>query len=356
MKYLISAFLLLTIHSCCSTPAVTSPEVNAHKEMNSVYYWKTVFRPDSAELSLLTRHDIGRIYLRMFDVANESYANTPEDATYPNASVQIDDATVALFSDTLAGKEFVPVVYVTLEALKAMEDNEGMLADNIVTRVRNMCSYYQIPNVAEMQLDCDWTASTQKSFFRLCDSVKSVIGNKELPWQMSATIRLHQLSGKVPPVDHGVLMVYNTGSFNDPDADNSIIDARDVEPYLKHLADYPLHLDVAYPVFSWQLLFRHRQFIGLLNGLDLTDTTKFSHRYTNRYVANADVPYNDIIIWPGDMIRAEAPTYADIIRVKEMIDSRLADRPHSNILYHLDSTNLSNYTPDEISNILSADR
>ena len=237
-----------------------------------------------------------------------------------------------------------------------MADHEEILATNIVTRVSNMCSYYRIPNVAEMQLDCDWTASTQDSFFRLCDSVKSVIGNMDLPWQLSATIRLHQLSGKVPPVDRGVLMVYNTGSFNDPDADNSIIDARDVEPYLKHLADYPLHLDVAYPTYSWQLLFRRRQFVGLLNSLDLTDSTKFSHPHTNRYIATEEIPYTDIIIRPGDMIRSEVADYTDIVRVKELIDRRLADKPHSNILYHLDSSNLSNYTSDEISNILSADR
>ncbi|MDE6384039.1 MAG: hypothetical protein K2K79_06810 [Paramuribaculum sp.] len=355
MKYLISACLLLFIHSCCDRAASTEALSPAHEEMNSVYYWKTVFSPDSIDLAFLASHNIGRIYLRMFDVAQEPYAYHPEDATYPNASVQIDDATVALFADTLASTEFVPVVYITLEALKAMSDNEGMLANNIVSRVSNMCSYYRIPNVAELQIDCDWTSSTQQSYFRLCDSVKSVIAGKQLPWCLSSTIRLHQLSGQVPPVDRGVLMVYNTGSFNDPDTNNSIIDVRDVEPYLKHLADYPIHLDVAYPTYNWQLLFRQRQFVGLLNGLDLTDTTRFSYRHTNRYIATDEIQYNDIIIWPGDMIRSEVADYTDIIRVKEMIDRRLADKPHSNILYHLDTSNLSNYTPDEISNILSAD-
>ena len=234
-----------------------------------------------------------------------------------------------------------------------MKGHEGTLARNIVTRVRNMCEYNGIPNVAELQLDCDWTQSTEKSYFALCDSVKFSIADLQLPWRLSSTIRLHQLSGNVPPVDNGVLMVYNTGSFNDPDAANSIIAAKDVEPYLRHLPDYQLHLDVAYPAYSWQLLFRKRQFIGLLNGLNLTDTTQFSPRGGNVYIANRDIPYNDRLILKGDMVREETSEYEDISKVKRMIDTKLLRRKHSNILYHLDSKNLSKYSDNEINEIYS---
>ncbi|MDE5673787.1 MAG: hypothetical protein K2I44_00380, partial [Muribaculaceae bacterium] len=211
-----------------------------------------------------------------------------------------------------------------------------------------------IPNVSELQLDGDWTKSTEKSYFALCDSAKLGITDLKLPWRLSSTIRLHQLSSDVPPVDNGVLMVYNTGSFNDPDAANSIIDAKDVEPYLKYLSKYPLHLDVAYPTYSWQLLFRKRQFIGLLNGLNLTDTTQFSSRGRNLFVAKRDIPYNDRLILKGDMVRQEISEFADISNVKRMIDSKLSDHEYSNILYHLDSKNLSKYSDDEIYKIFSA--
>ncbi|MDE5837773.1 MAG: hypothetical protein K2H39_01840 [Paramuribaculum sp.] len=351
MKYLtpIIAIFLMIAASCSGT----LPQ-NIHDELNSVYYWKTVFSLDSTDLAFIRKHDIKRIYLRMFDVSEDTYASAIDDRTVPNASVRIDFLDYVLLEDSLCDKEFVPVVYVTLNALKAMKGHEGVLARNIVTRVRNMCEYNSIPNVSELQLDCDWTQSTEKSYFTLCDSVKLAIADLNQPWRLSSTIRLHQLSGNVPPVDNGVLMVYNTGSFYDPDAANSIIDANDVEPYIKHLPDYPLHLDVAYPTYSWQLLFRKRHFIGLMNGLILTDTTHFSHHGGNIYVARRDIPYNDRLILKGDMVRQETSEFEDIYKVKRMIDSKLSSRDHSNILYHLDSKNLSKYSCDEINKILSA--
>lgn len=351
MKHMtpLMAIFLMIVASCSGTQA---PQ--GHRELNSVYYWKTVFHLDSADIAFIKKHDIERIYLRMFDVSEDTYAHAKEEKTVPNASVRIDYPDNYLLKDSLGDKEFVPVVYITLNALKAMKGNEGILARNIVTRVRNMCEYHSIPNVYELQLDCDWTQSTEKSYFTLCDSVKHVAADLQLPWRLSSTIRLHQLSGSVPPVDNGVLMVYNTGSFNNPDAANSIIDANDVEPYLKHLPSYQLHLDVAYPTYSWQLLFRKRQFIGLLNGLNLTDTTQFSNRGRNVYVAKRDIPYNNRVILKGDMVRQETSDYEDISKVKRMIDRRLSGRDYSNILYHLDSENLSKYSDDEINKILSA--
>ncbi len=350
MKYLtpFMAILLMIVASCSKTQP---PQV--HEEVNSVYYWKTVFHLDSVDIAFIKKHDIGRIYLRMFDVSEDTYAHAIDEKTVPNASVRIEYQDEYLIKDSLRDKEFVPVVYVTLNALKVMKGHEGVLARNIVTRVRNMCEYHSIPNVNELQLDCDWTKSTEKSYFALCDSVKLGIADLQLPWRLSSTIRLHQLSGNVPPVDNGVLMVYNTGSFNDPDAANSIIAEKDVEPYLKHLSDYQLHLDVVYPTYSWQLLFRKRQFIGLLNGLNLTDTTQFSSRGGNVYISRRDIPYKNRLIFKGDMVRQETSDFEDISNVKRMIDRKLSSRDYSNILYHLDSKNLSKYSDNEINEIFS---
>lgn len=346
MKQTIIAIAMLALIStgCGGRKA---PEA-CHAEKNGIYYWKTVLKLDSADIDFLKRHDVGRVYLRMFDVDVE------DSEAVPVASVRIDDS---------AGKmpapddvEFVPVVYITVDALRMMAGKEKELAANIVTRVRNMSEYNGVPNVAELQLDCDWTTSTEQSFFKLCDESKNTIKELGLPWRLSSTIRLHQLSRKAPPVDCGVLMVYNTGSFNDPDTHNSIIDAADVEPYLNHLSSYPVHLDVAYPTYSWQLLFRGRIFAGLTDNVNLSDTANFTLRNGNRYVAKRDVPHKDIMIREGNTIREETAAYDETARVKEMIEKRLAKRGHSNILYHLDNTNLSKYTSDEIDYIYTTGR
>ena len=355
LQFLSIAIALLSgAAASCGGPEQSQP---VHPEKNAVYYWKTTFNTDSADCNLLLRHKIGRVYMRMFDVVADIYPydNKVENRVVPNASIRICDPPNRLAED-LAKIEFVPVVYITLEALKAMKGHEGTLASNIVTRVRNMCEYNGLRNVSELQLDCDWTPSTENSFFSLCDSTRRILRTSEYGWSLSSTIRLHQLARKVPPVDRGVLMVYNTGSFDNPDAANSIIDIDDVRPYLKRLSSYDLHIDVAYPTYSWQLLFRDRRCVGLMDDANLEDTSAFARRRDNGYVALRDIPYHNIIIRAGDMVRIETSAFADIARVKDMIEQRLSERPHSNILYHLDFENLSKYTPNEINKILSTGR
>lgn len=355
MRHTILIILIMVLAQSCTRGAAPAVSIDGpvHEGLNSAYYWRTVLHLDSADRAFMSGHDIGRVYLRMFDVSKDAYAVTIENRAVPNASVRISDEDYDLLRDSLGSLEFVPVVYITLDALKAMKDYEGLLASNIVTRVRNMCQYNGLPNVGELQLDCDWTPSTEYSFFKLCDSVRSYIDDLALPWRLSSTIRLHQLSRKVPPVDNGVLMVYNTGSFDDPDADNSIIDIKDVEPYLTHLPSYPLHLDIAYPTYSWQLLFRNRQFAGLLNGVDLADSSRFSRRGPNLYVAKKDVPYNDKIIRSGDMIRNETSDIDDVLKVKALVERQIQGRPHANILYHFDLNNLSKYSTNGIDSIFA---
>lgn len=362
MKLILSTItavaMLLSVASCSKSVVVNPPSKN-FGDTNGVYYWKTVFRCDSAELDFLKQHNIGKLYLRMFDVVECDYATATYEKVVPNATVKIGNEEYSMmFDDEQLGKmEFVPVVYITLDALKAMQGNEDMMARYIVERVKNMCQYNALPNVKELQLDCDWTSSTEDSFFALCRAVDSYANvDLKLHWRLSSTIRLHQLSGNVPPVDNGVLMVYNTGNFDNPDAKNSIIDADDVEPYLKHLASYPLYLDIAYPTYSWQLLFRARKFAGLLSDVNLSDTALFRAYRPYCYEVKKEFTYNDKKIKPGNIIRDEIAEFENVARVKDMIEKKMEDRPHNNILYHFDIKNLSKFTDNEIDSLYSTQR
>lgn len=356
MRSLFPALFLLIFctTACCNNQKASVPPSIMETANNSIYYWKTVFKLGNDELSFIKRHNIGKIYLRMFDVIKDNYAVSPEEAVRPNATVRIDDREYYLLRDSLKDIEIVPTVYITLDALKAMNNHEGRLAENIVARVKNMCSYNALPNVKELQIDCDWTVSTEDSFFRLCDSLKYELLNFNLPWQLSSTIRLHQLARKTPNVDKGVLMVYNTGDFDNPDVRNSIIDLKDVEPYLKRLSKYSLPLDIAYPAYSWHLLFRKRKFVGLLRDPDVNDTAKFLKTDENHYIALKDIPHNNIIIRRGDEIRSENSLYKEVKSVKDLIERKMAYKQHSNILYHFDSENLSKFSDNEIETIFSS--
>lgn len=356
MKHICTPLILLYSLLCTAcAPRAVEPEAPYTPPQNAVYYWKTVFDLSGREMSFLREHDVKKIYLRLFDVTVNPVPSNICERTVPNASVKIGQ-------DYMAGKltaympevEIIPVVYITIEALKSMKYDEEILADNIVERVRRMCSYHDISGVKELQIDCDWTLSTEESFFRLCGAVKSAVAERGLRWALSSTIRLHQLRRPVPPVDRGVLMIYNTGSFNNPDTQNSIISKDDVEPYMAYLPHYTLPLDMAYPTYSWQLLFRERHFIGLLRNVCTGDTAAFSPGRGNTHIAKRDIYSGNIAIRKGDIVRTETSGFDNIAEVKQLVEDALGSKPHNNILYHLDSTNLSKYSDDEINHIYSA--
>lgn len=307
---------ILIFAGCNVSKHQSEPIHPVHEENNAVYYWKTTLKLDSEERDFLSKNDVGRMYVRFFDVVPDtSFMAT--DKVIPNATIT--------FEDSIPVKEIVPTVYITQDAMKRMKGSEYVWGPVIVQRVQNMCSYNELEDPKEIQLDCDWTASTRESFFKLCSEVKKAITEYDPTRKVSATIRLHQLSQEAPPVDYGVLMFYNTGAFQNPRERNSILSVENVEPYLKYLPDYPLHLDFAYPTYSWELLFKNNKFIGIRrSGYDLL---------------------------PGESVRKETSDFSTIRQVKNLIDGKIDDCPHSNIIYHLDSSNLSNYTDDEITSL-----
>ena len=125
------------------------------------------------------------------------------------------------------------------------------LAKKIVDRICQMNETNNINNVHEIQIDCDYTSRSRQTYYKFLEEVRASISNKPGISDLSTTIRLHQLSMPAPPVDYGVLMVYNTGNPLKWEERNPILDYRDVHPYLNRLDQYPLPLATAYPVYQW---------------------------------------------------------------------------------------------------------
>lgn len=316
----------------------------SHRECNSIYYWKTTLKLDSLRTErFVKKHNIGRAYLRFFDIVPDKSPLATE-ALIPNATLTVNDS--------LPVGEIIPVVYITDDAIKEMKNREGVWAQKIVERVSNMYSYYDFGNLMEIQLDCDWTQNTEPIFFELCKAVKTALQKKNPNGVVSSTIRLHQLKSDAPPVDYGVLMLYNTGSFRNPGAENSILSIDDVKPYFSNLSSYPLHLDFAYPTYSWNLVFRDGQFYGILR-TDITELTKVLRKVSsNKYSVTKDYIINGIALRKGDVIRCEDSPIETVIEVKNLIENKLGDNQnHSNIIYHFDPQNLSKYNDNEIASI-----
>lgn len=319
--FIATAILSLFLSGCkegINTKEATTDSlfVFKHAPANAIYHWKTSFLLNEYERNFLREHKVGRIYIRMFDVGSDNLYNGEGEQPVPIATTIFRDSLKTLYD-----MDIVPVVYITVEALRLGKP----MCDKILKRVDDMCRAQKV-RYNEVQFDCDWTKKTKTMFFTLCQEARRKLHEKKKG--LSATIRLHQLSDTLPDIDYGVLMLYNTESLINPKVKNSILNSTIISEYMRH-AKSDKHLDFAYPTYEWTLWFKDGKFKGiLLNGQDLPKDGELRH---------------------------EQSDYDEIIKAKKNIKSGLIDIRYqsSNIIYHLDSANLSKYDNDEIENIYS---
>jgi hypothetical protein len=253
---------------------------------NAVYYWRTEWRTDSVERAFLQQYHINKVYCRYFDVVMNS-----DGEPMPNA-------TIRFVQGQQEGIKLIPTVFITENCMH--QPHKG-LAKKLVDRIVQMNETNDIKGVDELQIDCDYTARNRKNYYDFLQQVRDEAQKHGM--QLSTTIRLHQLAMPIPPVDYGVLMIYNTGDPNKFNERNPILDMRDVEPYLRYLADYELLLAAAYPTFRW---------IRNFEGVHLEHTVE------------AD----------------------EILKVKAAMEKKRPELRHTILTYHLDKDNINHYKPE----------
>jgi len=258
------------------------------EQQNCVYYWRTELRLDSTERAFLRDHHIAKFYCRYFDVVLDDDGGEP----HPNATIG--------FADSLpSGVELVPTVYITEECMH--RHHEG-LARKVVQRVVRMNATNSVRGVRELQIDCDYTDRSRSTFYQFLADVRRELSTLNAPIPiLSATIRLHQLQMPAPPVDYGVLMLYNTGDPRRFEERNPVLDQRDVQPYARYLQPYPLPLAAAYPVYRWQ-----RQ----VHGVRIEHTVEAS----------------------------------EILAVKALVEQKRPGLRQAIVAYHLDEENINRYS------------
>ena len=331
MKVHIYLLLIAAILSGCGrSDGQQQVRRQMHTAKRAMYHWKNTFNPSEEELRFMQEHKIERLYVRFDDVSVCSMLDEEDrQQVCPSATVQFKSN---VFANDYPN-EIVPTVFIEPEAIAAIHNNgqSRTIARKMVDRILNICSYYEIPSekVAELQLDCDWTTSTEKPFFDFCKDVRLVMPDSML---LSSTIRLHQLHRPAPPVDYGVLMLYNTNNLRDPSIENSILSANDVKPYLRNVS-YDLPLDLAYPIYAWNLWFSNGTFRGILRSASQADSLRQA----------------------GEKIRHEEVSFDEILNVKRLVEKHLPKPSHerSTILYHLDKDNIKRYSSHEIETLYS---
>lgn len=329
-KSLIPLLLLLVMASC-------SGKKPQRQAANGIYYWRTTFSVSEYEQNFLRKHDVKRLYLHLFDVDIDKPNLSAESGPNPIATIQFRD-TANLKMTMEMVDECIPTVFITLRALKAMTADQSIYCKKLTERIINMVTYHGFRDkVKEVQLDCDWTQTTEQMYFAFLREMRTLL--REEGVELSVTVRLHQLRGAVPPVDRGVLMFYNTGALKNPKSKNSILSYEDVLPYLKNF-QYSLPLDYAFPIYEWGVWFRNGKFQALLREPDYQNKEYYQTKDNVHYQVDSWHICEGKYLWIRDEIRREQSDFTTIERIKRLLPYRPGT---SIILYHLDEKNLKNF-------------
>lgn len=323
-------FIALTVNSC---------DIQQERSI-SFYHWKSkALHTPKIEQTIQSNSD-STIYLRYFDIdqVNES---PQSDSTGEYPVYVLTD--VDLFYKTF---NIVPVIFIANKVFQSdIEVSE--LSQKIEELVDQISRHHFGRLFNSIQVDCDWTESTRNDYFELI----SELSNR---FDVSVTLRLHQIKYPnqtgIPPVDRGVLMLYNMGELSDT-ARNSIIDPEIVAMYVGNNTNYPIPLDVALPLFSQTVIRNNDGHIRLMNHSERDMLDKhgdyFSKIAPNRYQVIADTFCKGFYLSQGYTLEVEELSEGEVVEAFQKLESSQLDLRNI-IFYHLDDRVLNSINVEKI--------
>jgi hypothetical protein len=321
------------------------------------YFWKNDADQASDSYSSANLFDVKtdsvhpkRQYVKVLEVDWN-----PAGGAYPRAKNDFYSG----FSDTL---QVVPTVFITnrvFENIKA-EDLEllaNRIAKKCIQEDYNYAKEKSIVTTTEVQVDCDWTATTRERYFDFLRKLKAAPNMKDVT--LSATIRLYQYKYRdktgVPPVDRGMIMLYNLSDLRKYEVANSIFDKKEAEAYLLNTPLYPLPVDVALPIFSWGVGYHDGKFVSLHNDFHPADVAKTSFLKKERdgyYEVIKDTVFQKTYYRVGDKMKIEYIDKQQLMDAAAVAKQVLNDKKTNVSFYHLDAKILSHYDKNDLKDAL----
>jgi hypothetical protein len=311
------------------------------KPIIAFYYWKTVFKLSETEKEVLKDNNIAKLYIRYFDIG-----------LHPKTTEPIPVSPIH-FQGNISKFDIVPVVFIQNKVMLKSNINVDELAKKTFHLINEINTKNNIV-CNEIQIDCDWTLASKENYLKFIERFKKLSHKK-----LSATIRLHQVKyfkrTKIPNVDSGILMYYNMGTIA-ADSINSIYNHQIAEKYLKSLKKYPLHLDIALPIYSWAVHIRNQKVIGLRSKLNIAQLKKdknFEQVKAMFFKVKKSNYKNGFFYEEGDMLKIEAISAENLKIMAKELDENLANTPKEIIFYDLDEFNLKNYEKNIFEQVIS---
>ena len=313
MRKFILLFLILMMTSC----------TQENNKQYSFYYWRTHLSLDVVEKTALQKATSPYIYTRFFDIEKVNGKFLPV-------------AVITRNQTFVTNKEIVPVVFIKNDVFYNITSDEiNFLVENVSSLIKKKQSEFGFKISNQIQIDCDWTAGTNKEYFEFLKRLKDFSGK-----QLSCTLRLHQvknskLSG-IPPVEKVFLMCYATSSPLENSARNSILDLLTLKNYLKNVDLYPLSMDIGLPIYSWGIVTNHVVKHKLINALSLQDLENPNFRKISETEVEImkDGFYFGNFLTKGFTLKVEEISDDQLNQVKKYLNHKLPD--YAIVYYHLD--------------------
>ncbi|MGB0930806.1 MAG: hypothetical protein ACPGVB_08525 [Chitinophagales bacterium] len=270
-----------------------------HTVNPSFYHWKQTFNLQESDKKNIQELGLKNLYVRFFDIIWQ-----PPTGAIPTAIIDFESQ----FPDSLG---LIPCIYIENKVFQQLKENKEIedLAEKAAKKIQFLLQKSDRTDITEVQLDCDWSASTRQNYFHFLAEFRKHFDANVL---LSATIRLHQIKYAektgVPPVDKGMLMYYNMGKIKEANNHNSILDNQIGRQYISSKTRYDLPLDVALPIFEWGVWFHRGKFSGIFNDLNevkLKEMGDFEELEKNVYMLEQDTVVGSRYLRRGDVVRLE---------------------------------------------------
>lgn len=303
----------------------------------SFYYWESDQRSlDTKEKQILQQQHVQKLYVKFFEV----------DKNETNGIIPVSKSELELSKTQGIPAEIIPTIYIRNTVFKNTSKGEMIdLADNLIHLVNKRYSeqFKGFETFKELQIDCDWTLSTADNYHFFLRELK-----KKITVQLSATLRLYPYKFPkkmgVLPVDRAMLMCYNLLSPLESGDRNSILDNDELKKYLVGAKPYPIPLDVALPVFSNVLVYKHEHFNRMIhvNPVELKGYIK--HEKGPWFKVTRDTLIENIFLKNGDKLKVEKIDEKRLKQAIQLIRKNVSFKGDMTVaLFYLNAQQLQSY-------------
>ena len=312
------------------------------------YYWK------SGDIRLFENHifeesNAQKLYIKIFEITLDDLEGAiPQSKAYTEFTKEFLDQA-----------EIVPTIFIENDVIaKSTTEQLDELAKNTVSLTEKFindklkANSNDVLRCNEIQIDCDWMASSKESYFKFLKAIK-----KYSDKQISCTVRLYPYKFTkemgVPPVDRVMLLCYNLLNPKNHSDKNTILDLEELKKYVQTDNNYPLPLDVGLPAYSSCYMFVNGKFDEVRHAVP-EDLEEITLEKTGKlwYTVERDTSFKYDYYKGGQQIKIERVSAKLLLDATKMIvDNVELDDELTVAIYHLDENELNQYKHETLDSV-----